>query len=398
MLHNKFMLTSLLAIMLIGGAVGYFCYQKVPQINVDRFTTYYNYTPEELTSLSKTQSLVKMTQDKLNICDSLMFDLVMADKIGGLGAMASKIFAYVYVAQRDAAYISYHLHNDNVGSVEPITAKILCHFFPNHCSNIQAQLNPENEKDVYSEKLAEIVFAKVQARIAEDNSNTHPYPVLKGPGYWKGMEPYYGIETGSWKPWLIDSVSSFRAPPPWPPLAPEWNQDLIEMKKKFLNATDEQKKAVVFWAGGPGTITPPGIWLQIGNEALADSDFSFQRIIDIRSVLAMGMADSIISIFDSKYTYWTPRPFMMDNTLISTMPTPNFPGYPADHSQISATAATILAQYFPNQQETFFRLREEASHSRIWGGINLNIDIKTGEEIGRKLGKTVLEKADIKFK
>ena len=109
-------------------------------------------------------------------------------------------------------------------------------------------------------------------------------------------------------------------------------------------------------------------------------------------MLAMGIADSVIVVFNSKYTYWIKRPFMLDPTILTVMPTPNHPSYPAGHSTISAAAAGILKYYLPENSAYWSNRANEASLGRVWGGIHFPIDAEQGFILGNRVAEAVINK------
>jgi hypothetical protein len=262
-------------------------------------------------------------------------------------------------------------------------------FFTSQCSQIKQHII----SDEYSKQLAQIIVAKMKTRMAEDSAKEHLYqPPQDNQGHWSGIAPYFGQSTGSWKTWFIASNNQFRAPIPAANDA-FWQDQARVTKETLLHATDEQKVNVVYWAGGPGTATPPGRWLLIANKYMVENKLPLENQLFIRSVLAMGLADAVIAVFDSKYTYWMKRPFMRDSSIQTIMPTPNHPSYPAAHSTVSAAAATILSYYFPQNAEEWYALAHASSDSRVQGGIHFPIDIEVGFIQGTKIGDTVTVKA-----
>lgn len=344
-------------------------------------STYFKYNADALKPLKGMTSSLEITTQELQKLDNIMFDLIRENKID---ADSCRIYAYVYTAQRDMAFLSYNLHHKFSGSVEPITKKVLCEFFPKDCNNLKT-----SNTDKYSEQLANIVFQQVKARNEQDKQHETLYQVKTGSPYWAGTVPYFGQTFGSWKTWMIQSGHQFRAPQP--PTESEWQTQLTLVKQARDHVTEEQKKAVVYWAGGPGTITPPGIWLNTTNNYMWDHDTSLEKTILVRSVLAMGLADSIASVFDSKYTYFQKRPFMRDHNIQPIMPTPNHPSYPAAHSALSGTAEVILIHYFPEAKNQWLKLANEGSKSRVWGGIHFDIDTEAGFKQGGEVGDFVIK-------
>lgn len=357
--------------------------------------TYFKYSNADSAMLSAHDPSQEITLSVIKKWDTIMFNLIKEHKLGDI--YASRIYAYVYSAQRDVAFLTRNANQDFIGSIEPISAAVLCLFFKNSCSSIQDKLStPPSELLTQATKL---VLKQVQARINQENSQKYNY-LEKTPfdHYWVGTQPYYGQSVGSWMTWLISSGQTFIAPPPPDWDSPEWTKQLSMVRAALKDITPEQTTSVVFWAGNPSTITPPGIWLSYANEYMSLHKVDMVKFLYIRSVLAMGLADSVITAFNSKYTYWAKRPFMRDPSIRTIMPTPNHPSYPAAHSTLSATAAIILSFYFPENQTQWNNLAFIASEGRVWGGIHFPIDAQQGAILGKKVGDAIIQKEPSLFK
>ncbi|STX52069.1 PAP2 superfamily [Legionella busanensis] len=372
---------SVSLIIILTGLYFYLSNTKTQQL-----PTYFTYTPEEQASLFQLQSNKLMTTSSLKKWDNLMFDLVKSHKLAD--APASKLYAYVTTAQRDAAFLAFNSKHQFIGSLDIVSSEVLCLFFPDSCLNIKLTVNND---DRFSRRLSDLVLGKIKQRIAKDRLNERLSPQLAGEGYWAGVKPFFGQEVGSWAPWFISSVKQYLSPNPPKPNDPAWQAQLKQTEKALSSITPEQTKAVVFWAGNPSTVTPPGIWLKFANDYMDREQIPFSKVVFVRSVLSMGIADAVIALFNAKYTYWIKRPFMLNPNIHTVMPTPNHPSYPAGHSCISAAAATILTYYFPKNKSLWWEEAHQASSSRVWGGIHFPIDGSEGLKLGEKVAHAVLQ-------
>jgi membrane-associated phospholipid phosphatase len=70
---------------------------------------------------------------------------------------------------------------------------------------------------------------------------------------------------------------------------------------------------------------------------------------------------------------------------------PNFPSYPSGHSTFSAAADTVLSYLFPQGGAAFAAMRDEASISRLYGGIHYRSDIERGKEFGTRIGNFTVQ-------
>lgn len=350
-----------------------------------KLPTYFKYSQEQLLPMKKLSTTLHMNNNQLRKWDAIMFYLVKKNSVGGIPA--SRIYAYVYTAQRDAAYLSKNIKGEFSGSLEPVSSKVLCLFFSNDCK----LLTKEISQDPYSNILATTVVEKIKNRIDQDERQTKNYPQsLKGNDYWVGQKPYVGHDTGSAMTWLISSPKAFLPPPPPAPQAAQWQHELQLVKKAVNNMTPEQKKALLYWAGDPPSLTLAGLWLKSANDYMDTLDTPLAKRVLIRSVLAMGLADSFTGVFHAKYTYWVKRPNMKDPSLVTVLETPNHPTYPAGHACISGTAASILSYYFPQKKQQWWQMARKAGAGRVTAGIHFPIDIQQGLLMGEKIGQAAV--------
>jgi hypothetical protein len=357
--------------------------------STDELKTYFNYSPAELEQLKNLSTNKTITATDISQINLIMFNLIRKYKLGD--AYAAEVMAYLYTAQRDAAALAYQTHGEFIGNINVISSQILCMFFTKECANGQLK-QVYFSKDEFSTTVANIVFPKYQQRYQQDRAQRHLYKEQTGALWWAGIRPYYGQEVGSWQPWIMQNVKQFVAAVPAAPTDKAYWQQQTSMTKSVLeHITDDQIKKVVYWAGGPGTMTPPGIWLNAADEYMQKQQVALPEMLWINSQLAMGLMDACIAVFDSKYTYWVKRPFMQDPSIITIMPTPNHPSYPAGHSTISGAAAEILSYYLPANTTVWWQLANDASQSRVNGGIHFTVDAQQGMKLGSSVGKATIE-------
>ncbi len=381
---TKFFLSIGIAIVLLCCSFAFYLYLPTREI----LPTYFNYSKTDLNLLRALDSSQEITQKNLMKWDQIMFDLIKENKLGDV--YASRIYAYVYTAQRDAVFLSHNVKHTFMGSIEPVSAAVLCLFFTDSCSSIKEQINSINN-DKFSNSLSKIVMKNIIIRMQQDKNQSHLYDEPKvNKSHWIGIQPYYGEEVGSWKTWLIKSGHEFIAPPPPASNSVEWHTQVDLVLHALKHITPDQINQVIFWAGNPSTVTPPGIWLIFANDYMNLHEVGLEKTLYVRSVLAMSIADSVITVFNSKYTYWVKRPFMRNPSIHTIMPTPNHPSYPAGHSTLSATAAAILTYFFPQNGNEWKKLASIASKGRVWGGIHFPIDAKQGALLGNEVGDAII--------
>jgi hypothetical protein len=194
---------------------------------------------------------------------------------------------------------------------------------------------------------------------------------------------------------------------------------------KSLN--EEQKLIANFWdcnpfkveftghmAIGVKKISPGGHWIGITGIASEKAKLNFAETAYIHALMGMTLHDSFVSCWKAKYETNRIRPETVINQQIDRswkplLQTPPFPEYTSGHSVISSASAEILTGYFGSNfsfldsSEVYFGLPErafssfyqaadEASISRLYGGIHFRDAIENGVLQGKKIGKHILEK------
>jgi hypothetical protein len=217
--------------------------------------------------------------------------------------------------------------------------------------------------------------------------------VPNGPAYWVGSTPQLPA-WGQVQPWLWESGSELRAPPPPPFDSEEFRAALSEVRAISSARTPEQMQIAEFWADGAGTYTPPGHWNAIASDLIRDAGMS--ELHAARTLAAMNVAvmDAAIGCWDTKYTYWVVRPYQADPSISTPIGQPPHPSYPSGHACFSGAAAEVLASVFPRLSAELERMAVEACDSRVYAGIHYRFDAEAGMGIGIKAAQRALELAD----
>lgn len=186
---------------------------------------------------------------------------------------------------------------------------------------------------------------------------------------------------------MIASGDAFRPSPPPLPGSPAFAANLDELRKLATGGrTIAQMDRARYWA----TEAPTGRWDLFMEEELTRRRWSIPRAARARAYVSIAMYDAFVACWDAKFHYWLARPITIDPTLNTIFSTPPFPSYPSGHSTISTAAAEVMAELFPDRATHYDELAEEASNSRVWGGVHYRFDIEAGDTLGRKVGKAVV--------
>ena len=273
-------------------------------------------------------------------------------------------------------------------------------------------------------------FPKYTIR-ASEKGRWQPTP----PAYMDGVEPHWNkIRT-----FAMDSAAQFK-PAAALPFSVDKNSAFfkevkevhainLEMAKKG-DACDEVQIAQ-FWDCNPyATVTqghmmfakkkisPSGHWIAITKIACIKSKADFQKTVFAYAKTSIGLFDSFISCWDEKYRSNVVRPETIINQNIDEnwkplLQTPPFPEYPSGHSVASTCAAVLLTDIFGNNFEyvdnselqfglpsrkykSFLDAANEASESRLYGGIHYKSAIVNGISQGRNIGNYVNLKLKMK--
>lgn len=344
---------------------------------------YFSYTDQELTALRSLQiSESPLAIDSFAKWDRVIYQLSEGNNSveGGL----SRMMAYLYAAQRDFALLSYQVAQQWKGNPDQMIAKIIQLFYQD--------FHPFEtfKEDLYSQKVSDLVFSKIEERYRLEEAHLKEYPSLAGPNRWKEKPPVVGRRIGTCMPWLLTSLNEFQAPVPPGPQSIIWVYGIEQIKNDQAHLTPEQIRLIKYWAGELGPDS--GNWFAIANQALKEKQLSMADFLLMRAVFAMGYTDSMIAVFDSKYTYWVMRPHMLDPQIIPMILVPKHPSYPSAHSVTSSAAAVILSHFFPHEKQKWQQLAIQAGNSRIWAGLHYVYDQEQGLIQGEKIGDAIIKK------
>ncbi len=220
---------------------------------------------------------------------------------------------------------------------------------------------------------------------------------------WSPTPPAYAYPPaepmwGKVRPWVLASGSALRPGPPPACDRDEYTAAAMDVYQTSLTLTARQKEIALYWAGGPGTETPPGMNLRIASKAATDHNLGTMRHARVLAYVGAALADAAIAAWDAKYAYWWDRPVTTirrrwDPTWTSFIGTPPFPGYVSGHSTFSAASAKVLQDFFPDQAATFRALATEAANSRLYGGIHARYDNEVGLTLGEGIGSLATARA-----
>ena len=262
--------------------------------------------------------------------------------------------------------------------------------------------------------------------LSKGNKNWIPTP----PGYLSAVEPHWA----KMRTVAMDSASEFRPEP-----AIEFNTDKNSeffreayYVYKALDSSSAEKKAIAnFWDCNPFFIStkghlnyaikkmsPGGHWMFIAGIAAGKTKLDLTATAAAYCITAIALYDGFISCWEEKFRSNVIRPetyinAYIDETWRPFLQTPPFPEYSSGHSVISNAAAVVLTSFFGNnfiftdsseveygagvrKFTSFLQAADEASISRIYGGIHYLPAITGGQRQGKNIGQKILDKIKLK--
>lgn len=239
------------------------------------------------------------------------------------------------------------------------------------------------------------------------------------PDFYRALQPTWGAN----RRFVLPAPEACPLPPPptysTDPTSPFY-AEAWEVYTTVKNLSPAQRETALYWADDPVlTSTPPGHSLAIVTQILRQENATLARAADVYLRLGVAIADAFIVCWRDKYVYNLLRPItyirnVIDptwNAMSITDPllTPPFPEYPSGHSTEAGAMATVLTALFgenysftdhsaarlgfvPRTYDSFWAAAEEASVSRLYGGIHFRSANENGLEQGRCVGEAVLAK------
>jgi membrane-associated phospholipid phosphatase len=327
---------------------------------------------------------------------------------------ASRVYAAVGVAQYRAVLQIDETDTDGVlpehgigaggrsaleaqrGAVAGASATVLGFLFPAAAPNMEARVEaegnagPGNVHPQFKRGVAvgRAAGAAMVDRLKADRFTT-PWTgtVPTGPGMWIANGPPAGATFGGVTPYFMTSGAQFRSVPPPAFGSAAFNTDLAEITTLSVNRTDAQRASALYWNLPTGTPTPVGYWTSVAGSYIASRNMDERAATHVFALTNAAMMDALIGCWEAKYHYWTIRPSQANAGITLTFALPNHPSYPSGHSCVSAAAATVLADFFPERTTELQSWVTEAGLSRMYAGIHYRFDITAGQDLGKAVAQ-----------
>lgn len=210
--------------------------------------------------------------------------------------------------------------------------------------------------------------------------------------------PYEGIEkdAGSWPLHFIKYDNNgkfytmFDEKIHWNfdnPCSIDFNEELKEVENTQINLTPCQAGMAKFWGSGVPVQQWTPIVLKLIDTYKVNPPLSSRILAAVQCVIS----DAFTLTWYYKYLWDFARPVQINKDLVTLLNTPKFPTYPSGHSVVSGAASVILSYFFPSEAKKLNQLAQDASISRLYGGIHFRSDLSNGLLLGRQLGALAIE-------
>lgn len=170
----------------------------------------------------------------------------------------------------------------------------------------------------------------------------------------------------------------------------DYKVELDEVNKMqeylFNNPDNKYIEIAKFWGAG----VPVNQWCPIALQLISSYKVTPPESARIMHCLQATISDAFNITWYYKFLYDCPRPCQLNHNLKTILNTPRFPSYPSGHSVVSGAAATILSKYFPKEMDKLNMLANDASISRLYGGIHFRSDLNEGLKLGKKIGSAAI--------
>lgn len=246
------------------------------------------------------------------------------------------------------------------------------------------------------------------------------------PDYADALEPHWS----KMRTMVLKTPDEFKALP-----YPAYSEDTgsafyREMREVYdisRSMTDEQIDITLFWDDNPFVsrhkghvmfqdkkMTPGGHWMAITSIACKKKQCDAVASARAYALTSVGLYDAFISCWYEKYRSVRIRPQtaierQLEEKWTSYLQTPPFPEYTSGHSTISASAAEVLTSLFGDAMaftdsseldyalpvrsfSSFRKAAEEASISRVYGGIHFRSGCENGNTLGKQVGQAVIDR------
>jgi hypothetical protein len=272
-------------------------------------------------------------------------------------------------------------------------------------------------------KLGEAVAARVVAARANDGSDAaDDYRPRTTPGVYVPTPITAASMWSNVKPFAMAKPSQFRPGPPISLESTEWATDFNETKdyggKTSAKRSPQQTETARFWLMvGPPAYHPFARRLATAKQMSVGDSARFMALV------AVGLNEALIAVFDAKYHYnfWRPITSIRNGDIDGNPATdreatwqpidntPMHPEYPCAHCILSGTVSGVIktvlgtvdipeiaissatAPGVTHRWTNLTAFTDEVANARIWAGFHYRFSTRVGTDMGHQIGEYVVK-------
>jgi hypothetical protein len=290
-------------------------------------------------------------------------------------------------------YEAFTVHSSNDSGMFAV-GKILDIIFPNQQDQHRDFISSKSQNlpnDLDSQETAKI--SPLFSFLYSDGTNQEWNSQLKaGERVWKLPEGKKPVDPtmGNWRKWnlkkdiVADSYPSYTSS----------DQSLLQSSQTVLGAvassTGEQKAAVQFWLSGGKSNRIATTMLDRFYDETHDVAMSEEQFAWYQKTLAQSMYDGYIVAFKAKYDISTPRP-NQGLPFQTAIETPLSPSFVSEYAVTAGVVENLIKAYLPEKKSAFEKDMYELRNVGYWAGINHEEDERIGFDLGKRVGKSIVE-------
>jgi len=272
-------------------------------------------------------------------------------------------------------------------------------------------------------KLGEAVAAKVLEARANDGSDAaDDYRPRTTPGVYVPTPITAGSTWPNMKPFAMAKGSQFRPGPPISLESKDWAADFNELKdyggKNSAKRSAQQTETARFWL-----MVGPQAYHPFARQLVTAKQMSVGDSARFMALVAVGLNDALIAVFDAKYHYnfWRPITSIRNGDIDGNPATereatwqpidntPMHPEYPCAHCILSGSVAGVVkaalgavdipevamtsatAPGVTHRWTNTTAFTEEVANARIWAGFHYRFSTHVGTDMGLQIGEYVVK-------
>jgi len=272
-------------------------------------------------------------------------------------------------------------------------------------------------------KLGEAVAARVlEARANDGHDAADDYRPRTTPGVYVPTPITAGSKWSNVKPFVMARPDQFRPSPPVALESNEWATDYNEIKdygsKTSAKRSPQQTEAARFWL-----MVGPAAYHPFVRELVTAKQMSIGESARLMTLVAVGLNEALIAVFDAKYHYnfWRPITSIRNGDIDGNPATdreatwqpidntPMHPEYPCAHCILSGSVAGVIkaalgtedipevavtsptAPGVTHRWSKLAAFTDEVANARIWAGFHYRFSTRVGTDMGQQIGEYVVK-------